>query len=305
MEFEYICEENGISITGFDGTDNILEIPSSIDGFTVISIGKKAFMGQKNLVEVSIPESILKVGDWAFAQCTNLKKVVIKRRADASGEGLLTSLGRGVFDGCKKLENICIKGDLEDDISFLLGACVHRLPALSLLSDTDVGTSFWIDRFDLTLRSFLARDDMEGYDDTALCGEEDISYDGIGSIDGELPGESETFVKEACKNKSFLALLRLMHPTGLSDVNRVCFANYIRSHAFRASNEAAWILIKEDLNSNPSYINLYLDIVSPDKDILSDMIKDTGDKQALLKSCLITCSDTGSSAEDLFSDLMI
>lgn len=295
MGFDYIHIENGISITGYSGEDNILDVPKLLDDEPVISIGKKAFIGRKALVEVRIPSSVAEIGDWAFSQCTHLRKVVLSD----------CRLGRGVFEGCKKLENICVNGDSEDDISFLLGACVQRLPALSLLSDTDVGTSFWIDRFDLTLRSFLARDDMEGYDDTALCGEEDISYDGIGSIDGELPGESESFVKEACKNKSCLALLRLMHPTGLSEANKDYFENYIRAHSFRVSNEAAWFLIKEDLNNSPPYINLFLNTVSPDRDILSEMIKATGDKQAILKSCLITYSGADTSPGDMFSTLML
>lgn len=297
MEYRYIVDADGVRITEYLGCERVLNIPSKIDDTSVISIEKKAFMGNKTLVEVYVPSNVVCVGDYAFAQCTQLRKVVM--------EGNFPKMGRGVFSGCKRIENICKGSMTEDDMSFLIASVVSRLPALSLLTDDDIGSNFWVERYDLALRSFIARDDMEGYDDTALCGEEDISYDGIGSIDGELPGESETYVREACKNKCFLCLMRLMHSEGLERGTRLYLTNYITAHGFGLNNEAAWITIKEDLLYKPDYITLYLDTVKPGKEKVLSMLNDTDEKHALLKSLLIEYAHKTSKPNGVFESLKL
>lgn len=66
---------------------------------TLKSIGNFAFRGLFNLESITIPESVIEIGDEAFAYCA-LTKVFIPRS--------VTSIGNGVFMGCDRLESIII-----------------------------------------------------------------------------------------------------------------------------------------------------------------------------------------------------
>lgn len=62
------------TITGYDGTDTVVVIPSKINGVTVTTIGTDAFLGL-NITSVTIPASVTEIGANAFADCTNLTSV--------------------------------------------------------------------------------------------------------------------------------------------------------------------------------------------------------------------------------------
>ena len=54
-------------------------------------------------VDVSLPATCLTVGDYAFANCVNLKSITIPDS--------VTAIGSHVFDGCSSLSNITIEGE--------------------------------------------------------------------------------------------------------------------------------------------------------------------------------------------------
>lgn len=62
------------TITGYNGTDTVVVIPSKINGVTVTTIGTDAFLGL-NITSVTIPASVTEIGSNAFAGCTNLTSV--------------------------------------------------------------------------------------------------------------------------------------------------------------------------------------------------------------------------------------
>lgn len=62
------------TITGYNGTDTVVVIPSKINGVTVTTIGTDAFLGL-NITSVTIPASVTEIGANAFADCTNLTSV--------------------------------------------------------------------------------------------------------------------------------------------------------------------------------------------------------------------------------------
>ncbi|MBO4814042.1 MAG: leucine-rich repeat protein [Muribaculaceae bacterium] len=66
---------------------------------TVVAIGDKAFW-KNPLTEVTLPESVTKIGNYAFADCRNLKQVQLN-------EGL-TSIGFRAFYYCDKIEEIVL-----------------------------------------------------------------------------------------------------------------------------------------------------------------------------------------------------
>ncbi|MBP5298301.1 MAG: leucine-rich repeat domain-containing protein, partial [Lachnospiraceae bacterium] len=200
-------DEKEKSIVGYEDMGSVLDISNETE---IETIGKKAFLGCKSLKKVFLPESIESLSDWCFSKCNNLKSVKIDLPVKSG------IFGRGVFEGCEHLKEISFK-DAHKDLSVLLAANVNRLPNEHLLRSEDLGQQGWYEKWDIALMALLNTDDAEGSINTLVCGEEDISTDGIGSVDGEMPGETDDFVKRAAKNKCFLCFLRLMHDSFLKE----------------------------------------------------------------------------------------
>ena len=100
-DFEYTIDENDeVCITGYNGYDKDLIIPSEINGMKVTSIGDSAFYWCELLISIKIPNSIKSIGDSAFGQCSSLKSIEIPDS--------VISIGGGVFSECFSLENVMI-----------------------------------------------------------------------------------------------------------------------------------------------------------------------------------------------------
>lgn len=90
----------GIYITNYIGSDEILHIPSKIDGYTVISIKENAFNYKHSIIEVTIPDTVTEIGDLAFSNCDSLRKVVIGNK--------VKSIGNLAFTDCISLSELTI-----------------------------------------------------------------------------------------------------------------------------------------------------------------------------------------------------
>ena len=58
-------------------TYTVLTIPSKIDGAEIVGIEEYAFNGNKNLTEVTVPDSVTSIGEGAFQNCDNLTKITL------------------------------------------------------------------------------------------------------------------------------------------------------------------------------------------------------------------------------------
>lgn len=120
-----LLSDDTAEITDYTGAEEKISIPSTIDGWTVTSIGQWVFQENSNLVSVTIPNSVKTIGHgaftycyrltsvkigsgvktiapWAFQGCTGMKSIVIPET--------VTSIGKGVFDGCTNLSISGYKG---------------------------------------------------------------------------------------------------------------------------------------------------------------------------------------------------
>ena len=79
-DFTYRINGENITVTGYDGRADELEIPAYIDEQPVKNIGKKAFLSCKNLLKVTLPETIEVLEEWAFAYCSNLQSVELPKK---------------------------------------------------------------------------------------------------------------------------------------------------------------------------------------------------------------------------------
>ena len=104
--YTYALDDNNYAtITGYTGSDSVLVIPDTIDGYTVDAIGVKAFAGHSELVTVDIPDTVVVIEAAAFANCRSLTSVALSKN--------LTSMGAFAFYNCDALTSITIPKKLE------------------------------------------------------------------------------------------------------------------------------------------------------------------------------------------------
>jgi len=90
---------------------------------TVIEIGEKAFLDCSSLKSITIPNSVTGIGDRAFSWCRSLSSITIPNSVTSIGSyafsgcsslssitipNSVTSIGEGAFGGCSKLSSITI-----------------------------------------------------------------------------------------------------------------------------------------------------------------------------------------------------
>ena len=101
FEYEVLSEtDKTCEITDYTGTATELEIPSTLDGYTVTSIGMGAIDGCSSLTNIDIPDSVTSIGNLAFSSCTSLTSIDIP-------DGVI-SIGGSAFMGCYSLAHVNI-----------------------------------------------------------------------------------------------------------------------------------------------------------------------------------------------------
>ena len=103
-DFEYTVSESGAEITAYNGTDAKVQIPETVDGTKVVSIGNYAFNNCTSLESITIPEGVTKIGYGAFNSCKNLSEVVLPDS--------LTALDNYAFEYCTALTDITLPAGL-------------------------------------------------------------------------------------------------------------------------------------------------------------------------------------------------
>lgn len=304
--FEGIDEENVITITEITGNDSRMTLPDFINQngreLIIKRIGKKAFMGLKQLKAVSLPGTVEMLDDWSFAHCSHLKELVIRPLTD---ENVNIDFGKGVFEGCNELSSICIGYEESDDKAMLLSAAIWRLPASYLFKDPDIGTPKWCQSWDKSLKSYLEQNNDEGYTDRVLCGEEDISYDGIASVDGELLSDGTNFVRETIMRKCYLCFLRLKASEYLEEEYRNIFIDYLNKHGKGTKGEEAWSVLKDYFGDNIEYFKLYEQSGCLQNDKIDEMLEDLGETHAEAKAFLIKHKQSSGGESAFFSDMFL
>ena len=134
--FTYTISNEEVTITQYTGGNyTIVIIPSEINGYSVTSIGSKAFYCYNNLTSITIPDSVTSIGSFAFSGCSSLTSITIPDSVtsieayafqDCSSltsitipKGL-TNIGGGIFSGCSNLTRIKIPDNVTniDDWAF-------------------------------------------------------------------------------------------------------------------------------------------------------------------------------------------
>ena len=97
----YTKDGRGITITDCSqGARGTLEIPATIDGVQVVSIGDDAFSACDQITQVSLPNTVTNIGAYAFSGCAALTSVVIPDS--------VTQMGNGAFAECVNLKSVIV-----------------------------------------------------------------------------------------------------------------------------------------------------------------------------------------------------
>ncbi len=112
-----------ITITNYGSPSGNIVIPSTINGYPVVSIGSNAFYYCTNLTSVVIPNTVTSIGVGAFDSCTSLTSVVIPNS--------VVSIGVRAFINCASLTNVVIPNSVVNIDNYAFAGCI-ALKSLSM-----------------------------------------------------------------------------------------------------------------------------------------------------------------------------
>ena len=276
-------------IAGYRGKDTELVIPAVIDGCAVTHIGKKAFLSNKMLRQISLPESIVRIDDWAFAYCAKLNKVILPYHR--------MEIGQGIFKECFALEQIVDEGADERerktiDIAYLLAASMSILDAFYLFDFENAGDDDWISQWDNRMQTVMEREDTEGFSKMLLCGEEDY-----GSKENNL----DYYTEQRRREKVRLAMLRLMHDYGLAGSMRAKLEEYLLAHIKGCRTEETWQVILEEYGDDLKYYQFLTDLGGVSAANFQSMMEDMGESHTEMKAYLMKYHSEQHKSEDAFA----
>ena len=294
--FQYEERNKEITVLQWKGNGTVVQRPERIEGAETVKIGRKAFLSNKRIQEVSLPGGIREIDDWAFAYCSRLACVYLPRRE--------ILFGKGAFLQCEKLEQmvpqtedgtILAKRDMTS-IGGLLAAVVHKLDDPYLLNPLEAGSQAWIQRWDVRMLQVLHTPDRDGYQQTILCGEEDI-----GSMENNL----DYFLSQKRRSKARLALLRLLYDMGLEAKTREELQAYIKSHTKGCAHEEAWRVVREEYGNRKEFYDMLLDCGALTETNFDSVLCDMGTELAEMKAYLLKEKEARFSGGGFFDSLSL
>jgi len=133
---EYTETNGTLSVTGYNGSGGNVVIPSSYAGLPVTSIGDSAFEANGNLTQVTLPTSLITIGNFSFTYCYALTKINILGGVTSIGHAAffitnitsitlpkgITSIADTTFDGCGNLTQITIPDGVTSIGHYAFGA---------------------------------------------------------------------------------------------------------------------------------------------------------------------------------------
>lgn len=102
-DFQYTVTDGFAILTAYVGTEKEVEIPATLDGYTVLAIGDRAFLDNARITSVTLPKTVTLIGWFAFSGCVSLERIVIPATVEA--------ISYGAFQNCpSRLTVVCDAG---------------------------------------------------------------------------------------------------------------------------------------------------------------------------------------------------
>lgn len=122
--YTYSLDGNNATITGCNADlSGAVMLPATIDGYTVVGIGEKAFKDFSEVTCFFMPSTITSIGSYAFEGCTSLLNASFPDALESIGDGaywdcsslvsvtipsFVTHIGTCAFYGCDDLESLVV-----------------------------------------------------------------------------------------------------------------------------------------------------------------------------------------------------
>lgn len=268
MEFQYTKKGSVVCVDKILDPDREVMIPETIGGCPVAELGAYVLAGTE-VESVHMPETVIKIGAYAFYGCKKLKKLYF--------HGTLEDIGTGIFADTRDIafldvtmkpgQRTCLKDILQE---------LHQTVRVRLHEDGVESRLIFPEFYEEVLENTPGRQinsQMHG------CGLtyrysfhrrvfQPKSYDELFYM--VTVQEPEELVCE-------LAIGRLQYPQGLSERDREVYERYLREH-WKA---AAQVLIEADRTSLHTVTNLNAgdlpwlaeSIVRPEEEQVQEMVK--------------------------------
>ena len=112
LQLKWSSSLKGYQVTGYSGTSTSVVIPAYYEGKPVTGIAEAAFRYNRQLVSLTMPNTITTIGDEAFKSCEALRKIVWSNS--------LESIGEWCFWYCQSLTSLSLPETLKriDGIAF-------------------------------------------------------------------------------------------------------------------------------------------------------------------------------------------
>ena len=142
------------TVTDCDSSVTKANIPHTIKGVTVTSIGEEAFYNCRSLTSVTIPDGVTSIGEDAFWNCTSLTSVTIPDSVTSIGgyafhnctsltsvtiPDSVTSIGDWAFSGCKSLTSVTIPDSVTSIGEYTFSQCTSLTSVTIPDSVTSIG----------------------------------------------------------------------------------------------------------------------------------------------------------------------
>lgn len=287
--FQIRVADRKAEIVGYRGKDIELAVPREVDGNPVVRIGKKAFLSNKMIEQITLPETVEGIDDWAFAYCSRLNRVILPYHR--------MEIGQGIFKECPALEQIAEEhagegGQKAVDTAWLLAAVMNRLDAFYLFDLENAGAADWIAKWDSRMLSVMEKEDSDGFSKMLLCGEEDY-----GSRENDL----DYYMEQRRREKVRIAMLRLMHDYRLDDRVRDSLKAYLLEHIKGKPNEETWKVILEEYGDDLKYYRFLTELGGVNAENFQPMMEDMGELHTEMKAYLMKYHAEQESHNDAFA----
>ena len=133
-----VLNDGTVEIMGYTGKDTTVNIPETIQGKTVSSIGKEAFKENVTIENVTIPKNVTILQYMSFASCSNLQKIIF------SADSKLKTIGERAFLQCSKLEGVNCPDSLESIKDYAFSDCKSMINIVFGKSLKTIGKSAFV-----------------------------------------------------------------------------------------------------------------------------------------------------------------
>lgn len=184
----------------------------------ITSIGDKAFLSNKTIHTMILPETVTHIGNWAFAHMHHLENLTIPCTD--------LTLGRQVFLDCPNLTAIHVHNDTSANagLPYFLATTVTVLKNTRLFDPKRAGIAEthaeWMHEYDQALISYLRASDDAGF--------EPVLYGWFNDEGSDI--QLSRHLEERRKYKVYLTFLRLRYPDYLSQETESILYAYLDQH---------------------------------------------------------------------------